>query len=127
MLIERIATTKIRQAAKENANMIGKTLFIPKLLTRYSSIIPPLDATGRKLVAAFLSLKRLVALSRRIALVIVHQLAVRPQAVVRVLAPESAVVAMGYRRIPGRLDKHAFPAQVGAPVLANVGQSRALS
>src|SRR3989442_3720301 len=111
MLFEGIAAAKLRQAARDNATMMGKTLFIPRLLARYSSIIHPLDATGRKLVAAFLSLKRLVALSRRIALVIVHQLAVRPQAVVGVLAPESAVVAMGYRRIPGRLDKHAFPAQ----------------
>src|SRR5882724_2041943 len=123
MLFDGLVAAKLRQAARDNATIVHKTLFIPSLLPR---IIHPLDAIGRKLVAASFSLKRLVALSRRIALVIVHQLAVRSQTIVRVLAPESAVVAVGYRGVPGRLDKHAFPAQVGAPVLTNVGQSGAL-
>src|SRR6266850_824274 len=123
MLFEGIAAAKLRQAARDDTTMMDKALFIPSLLPR---IIHPLDAAERRLVAASFSLKRFVALSRRIALVIVHQLAVRSQTIVRVLAPESAVVAVGYRGVPGRLDKHAFPAQVGAPVLANVGQSGAL-
>src|SRR5207244_8812561 len=123
MLFDGLVAAKLRQAARGNASIIHNTLFIPSLLPR---IIHPLDAAERKLVAASFSLKRFVALSRRIALVIVHQLAIRSQTIVRMLTPKSAVIAVRYRGVPGRLDKHAFPAQVCAPVLANVGESGAL-
>src|SRR5438105_3463332 len=103
---------------------LSTTLFSSQ--ASYRELYTPWMLPNVNLVAASFSLKRFVALSRRIALVIVHQLAIRSQTIVRMLTPKSAVIAVRYRGVPVRLDKHAFPAQVCAPVLANVGQYGAL-
>ena len=79
------------------------------------------------MVTENVKLEWLVALPGRIALVVVYEFVVRPKTIVRVLAPECPVVAVRDRRVPGGFDKQAFPAQPGAPVLANVGQPGAFT
>jgi hypothetical protein len=69
----------------------------------------------------------LVTLSGRIALIVVHKLVVRPQAVVSVLAPERAIIAVWNRGIPGSLDEHTLPAQIRATVFADIREPGALT
>src|SRR2546426_595850 len=72
-------------------------------------------------------LQSLVTAPGRIALVIVHEFAIWTQAVIRVLAPEGAIIAMGNRGVPRGFDEHPLPAQLGAAFLADYGQPRTLA
>src|SRR5207247_173484 len=59
--------------------------------------------------------------------VYISQLAVGSQAVVSMLAPEKAIVAVRDRGIPHSFNEHALPAQVGASVLPYNGQAGAFA
>ena len=69
-------------------------------------------------------LQLFIAGSGRVALVIVRELSVRTEAIVRVLAPEDSVIAVLDRGIPLGIDEHALPAQHVAAVLSDYSQSR---
>src|SRR5260221_216359 len=73
------------------------------------------------------ALKRLIALPRRIALVIVDQLPIRSHTLLRLMTPEQPVARMRHGRIPFRLDVHAFPAEVVAAVVVEASQRGALA
>ena len=70
-------------------------------------------------------LQRAIAAAGRIAFVFVDDFAIRPEAVVCVLAPEGPIVAMRNRRVPFGLDKHALPAQKFAPVQIDIRETGA--
>ena len=54
--------------------------------------------------------------------VIVREFAVRTKAIVSVLAPEQAVIAVLHRRIPFGVDELTFPVQILATIHADVNQ-----
>src|SRR5579863_6685591 len=93
---------KLKDAAREITSAVHRNFFIPHASSKKS--IHLLDAAEPQLVAADYKLQSLITLADRIALVIIHELVVRPQAVVCVLAPEGPIVAVRNRGIPGGFD-----------------------
>src|SRR5690348_2644724 len=72
-------------------------------------------------------LKRLVALPRRVALVVVYDLPVRAQALLGLVAPAGAVARVRNGGVPFRLDVQAFPAQRIAAIIVERSQRRAFA
>lgn len=69
-------------------------------------------------------LERVVAPARGVALVVVGDFAVGADALLRLVAPEEAVVGVRNGGVPFRLHVHAFPAQVVAAVVVEFGERR---
>ena len=65
------------------------------------------------------ALQCLIALTSLIALVIVGQLRIRPDALLRFVAPEQPVAGVGH--VAFRQDEHTFPAQPLAAIFFNAG------
>ena len=55
--------------------------------------------------------------------VFVYKLAIFAEAVGCFVTPEKAIVTAGNRRIPNRIDKHALPAEMDAPVVIRPRES----
>src|SRR5688500_12828430 len=70
------------------------------------------------------SSQRLVTDPRLVALIVVHDLAIRADALLGLVAPEETVARMRDLGVPLDLDVHALPAQQVAAILVNRGVAR---
>jgi hypothetical protein len=71
------------------------------------------------------TLKFFKAVAALMAFVVIHDLPIWPKWDLRLMAPERAVVAVLYlhRCVPFRWNEHAFPAEMGAPVIVDSCES----
>jgi hypothetical protein len=67
-------------------------------------------------------LERFITTPRRVALVIVDELAIRAEALLRFVTPEKTVARVRNGLVPFRIDVQAFPAKVVAAVVVDPSQ-----